>query len=46
MEWTVDEVIVNPGWQVETRIVERTVGVLMVPEHFMLDPVSGDEVIM
>ena len=46
MEWTVDEVIANPGWRAETRIVEGAVGVLMVPEHFMLDPVSGDEVIM
>ena len=42
IEWTVNDVIVNIGWRVETKIPEGAIDVLMVPEHPMLEPVLGD----
>jgi hypothetical protein len=42
IKWTVNDVIVNVGWRMETKIPEGAIDLLMVPEHPMLEPVSGD----
>jgi hypothetical protein len=43
-EWTVNDVVVNTGWRAELKIPEGAVNALMVPEHLMLEPVAGDNV--
>ena len=44
VERTVNEVIDSAGWRAEMKIPDGVVDLLMVLEHPMLEPASGDNI--